>query len=154
MLEGDHNLGSRRSLADTSVTSTADLSVFSTITRSQAHENSLDTHSNLSDNSMGGASSVGSGIGASGSQRLYSAHNTPISSTHNQNPDVLRIYVPYSPLETPVASPQNGDIQKSVPCIFNDNKVRIKIDNDELPTPLVEHGRITSFHMDTELDLK
>ncbi|XP_044747169.1 USP6 N-terminal-like protein [Coccinella septempunctata] len=154
LLEGDHNLGSRRSLADTSVTSTADLSVFSTITRSQAHENSLDTHSNLSDNSMGGASSVGSGIGAMGSQRIYSAHTTPISSSHNQNPDVLRIYVPYSPLETPVASPHNGDLQKSVPCLFNDNKVRIKIDNDELPTPLVEHGRIKSFTMEAELDLK
>lgn len=60
LLDCDHG-GSRRSLADTSVTSTADLSVFSTVTRSQAHENSLDTHSNMSDNSLGGASSVGSG---------------------------------------------------------------------------------------------
>lgn len=45
-------LGSRRSLADTSVTSTADLSVFSS-GRSHAPENSLDTHSNVSDDGTG-----------------------------------------------------------------------------------------------------
>jgi USP6 N-terminal-like protein len=45
-------LGSRRSLADTSVTSTADLSVFSS-GRSHAPDNSLDTHSNVSDDGTG-----------------------------------------------------------------------------------------------------
>lgn len=45
-------LGSRRSLADTSVTSTADLSVFSS-GRSHAMDNSLDTHSNVSDDATG-----------------------------------------------------------------------------------------------------
>ncbi|KAK9871479.1 hypothetical protein WA026_012853 [Henosepilachna vigintioctopunctata] len=153
LLDCEH-LGSRRSLADTSVTSTADLSVFSTITRSQAHENSLDTHSNLSDNSVGGASSIGSGICTTSSHRVFSAHTTPRASSYKQSPDVLRIYVPYSPLDTPVASPHNGDLQQSIPCLFNDNKVRIKIDNDELPTPLIEHGQIKSFNVDTELDLK
>lgn len=44
-------LGSRRSLADTSVTSTADLSVFSS-GRSHAPDNSLDTHS-ISDDGTG-----------------------------------------------------------------------------------------------------
>ncbi|XP_049818662.1 USP6 N-terminal-like protein [Aethina tumida] len=153
LLDCEHT-GSRRSLADTSVTSTADLSVFSTITRSQAHENSLDTHSNMSDNSVGGASSVGSGIGASSVHRALSTHSTPRATPHNVSPDVLRIYVPYTPLDTPIASPHNGDVQKSIPCSFPDsNKIRIKIDNDELPTPLVEHGQIKTFRID-EFDLK
>lgn len=150
LLECEQN-GSRRSLADTSVTSTADLSVFSTVTRSQAHENSLDTHSNMSDNSIGGASSVGSGMGTSGSiQRAPSAHSTPRATPHNPSPDILRIYVPYTPLDTPVASPQNGDLQKLLPCSFPDsNRIRIRIDNDELPTPLVEHGQIKNFRLDS-----
>lgn len=151
-------MGSRHSLADTSVTSTADLSVFSTITRSQAHENSLDTHSNISENSVGGASSVGSGIVQSSSiqKQPLSSHSTPRATPHNPSPDVVRIYVPYSPLETPVASPQNGDLHKSPPTSFPDgNKIRIRIDNDELPTPLVEHGQIKHFRIDSpEIDLK
>ncbi|KAF2879909.1 hypothetical protein ILUMI_26238 [Ignelater luminosus] len=157
LLECQH-MGSRHSLADTSVTSTADLSVFSTITRSQAHENSLDTHSNISENSVGGASSVGSGIVQSSSiqKQPLSSHSTPRATPHNPSPDVVRIYVPYSPLETPVASPQNGDLHKSPPTSFPDgNKIRIRIDNDELPTPLVEHGQIKHFRIDSpEIDLK
>lgn len=155
LLDCEHT-GSRRSLADTSVTSTADLSVFSTITRSQAHENSLDTHSNMSDNSVGGGSSVGSGIGASSAlQKALSTHSTPRATPHNPSPDVLRIYVPYSPLDTPIASPQNGDVHKSLPYAFPDNRIRIRVDNDELPTPLVEHGQIKSFRIDSpEFDLK
>lgn len=156
LLDCEHT-GSRRSLADTSVTSTADLSVFSTITRSQAHENSMDTHSNMSDNSVGGGSSVGSGIGTSSTtfQKALSAHSTPRATPHNPSPDILRIYVPYSPLDTPIASPQNGDINKILPYTFSDNRVRIRVDNDELPTPLVEHGQIKSFRIDSpEYDLK
>ncbi|KAG5896769.1 hypothetical protein JTB14_008345 [Gonioctena quinquepunctata] len=138
LLECDHT-GSRRSLADTSVTSTADLSVFSTITRSQAHENSLDTHSNMSDNSP-----------AEGRE----SQSTPRATPHNPSPDVLRIYVPYSPLDTPIASPHNGDLPQKVPCSFLDtNKIRIKIDNDELPTPLVEHGQIKNFRIESPIDL-
>ncbi|KAF7273174.1 USP6 N-terminal-like protein [Rhynchophorus ferrugineus] len=154
LLDCEHG-GSRRSLADTSVTSTADLSVFSTITRSQAHENSLDTHSNMSDNSVGGASSVGSGI-AGMHKPITSAQSTPRATPHNPSPDVLRIYVPYSPLETPIASPHNGDIQRAHPCSFPEmNKIRIRIDNDELATPLVEHGQIKHFRMENaEMDLK
>ncbi|XP_066148350.1 USP6 N-terminal-like protein [Euwallacea fornicatus] len=153
LLDCEHN-GSRRSLADTSVTSTADLSVFSTITRSQAHENSLDTHSNMSDNSVGGASSIGSGMPK---QCFTSAQSTPRATPHNPSPDVLRIYVPYSPLDTPIASPHNGDVQKMHPCSFPEmNKIRIRIDNDELPTPLVEHGHIKHFRLESPetVDLK
>ncbi|XP_017780494.1 PREDICTED: USP6 N-terminal-like protein [Nicrophorus vespilloides] len=161
LLDCEHT-GSRRSLADTSVTSTADLSVFSAVTRSQAHENSLDTHSNVSDNSVGGGSSVGSGIGATGSmqraaQLSLSTHSTPRATPHNPSPaDVLRIYVPYSPLDTPIASPQNGDVHKSLPSYaFPDNRIRIRIDNDELSTPIVEHGQIKPFILDSpEIDLK
>lgn len=143
------------------MTSTADLSVFSTITRSQAHENSLDTHSNMSDGSAGGASSVGSGIGVvNSSHKILSAHSTPRATPHAPSPDVLRIYVPYSsPLQTPMVSPQNGDILRSPPCSLSDsNKIRIKIDNqDDLPTPLVEHGQIKPFGIERnspEIDLK
>ncbi|XP_025835159.1 uncharacterized protein LOC112905932 [Agrilus planipennis] len=156
LLEDCQHMGSKRSLADTSVTSTADLSVFSTITRSQAHENSLDTHSNVSDNSVGGASSVGSGIvTSSGAHKpLFSTHSTPRATPHNPSPDVLRIYVPYSPLDTPLVSPHNGDV-KVPPNTFPDNKIRIRVDNDELLTPLVEHGQIRSFRIDSpEIDLK
>ncbi|KAK4877243.1 hypothetical protein RN001_009749 [Aquatica leii] len=157
LLDCQHT-GSRRSLADTSVTSTADLSVFSTITRSQAHENSLDTHSNISENSVGAISSVGSGIVQSSSiqKQPLSAHSTPRATPHNPSPDVLRIYVPYSPLDTPIASPQNGDVRKSPPTSFPDgNKIRIRIDNDDFPTPLVEHGQIKHFRIENpDFDLK
>ncbi|XP_065162701.1 USP6 N-terminal-like protein isoform X1 [Atheta coriaria] len=156
LLDCEHT-GSRRSLADTSVTSTADLSVFSAVTRSQAHDNSLDTHSNMSDNSVGGGSSVGSGVGASAQKALsLSTHSTPRATPHQPSPDVLRIYVPYtSPLDTPIASPQNGDVHKSLPYSFPDNRIRIKVDNDELSTPIVEHGHIRPFILDSpELDLK
>ncbi|XP_019762743.1 USP6 N-terminal-like protein isoform X1 [Dendroctonus ponderosae] len=151
LLDCDHG-GSRRSLADTSVTSTADLSVFSTVTRSQAHENSLDTHSNMSDNSLGGASSVGSGM----QKPITSAQSTPRATPHNPSPDVLRIYVPYSPLDTPIPSPHNGDVPRMHPCSFPEmNKIRIRIDNDELATPLVEHGRIKQFLLEApEFDMQ
>nr|XP_022915710.1 USP6 N-terminal-like protein isoform X1 [Onthophagus taurus] len=156
LLDCEHT-GSRRSLADTSVTSTADLSAFSTITRSQAHDNSLDTHSNMSDNSVGGGSSVGSGIGLPNTlQKVLSAHSTPRATPHNPSPDVLRIYVPYSTsVETPIASPQNGDLTRSLPYAFPDNRIRIRIDNDELATPLVEHGQFKTFHLESpEVDLE
>ncbi|KAL1518275.1 hypothetical protein ABEB36_001920 [Hypothenemus hampei] len=145
LLDGCDPNGSRRSLADTSVTSTADLSVFSTVTRSHPHENnSLDTHSNISDNS------VGSGFLQ---KPVGSAHSTPRATPHNPSPDVLRIYVPYSPLETPVASPQNGEVTKGPPPTSfprEMNKIRIKIDNNEdAATPLVEHGQIIkNFHVE------
>ncbi|XP_060520366.1 USP6 N-terminal-like protein isoform X3 [Cylas formicarius] len=158
LLDCDHT-GSRRSLADTSVTSTADLSVFSTVTRSQAHENSLDTHSNMSDNSVGAASSVGSGFhftGIAGLPKPFSTQSTPRATPHNPSPDVLRIYVPYSPLDTPIPSPHNGDLPKMYPSSFPEmNKIRIRIDNDELATPLVEHGQIKHFRLENpEIDLK
>ncbi|GFG29869.1 hypothetical protein Cfor_12130 [Coptotermes formosanus] len=154
-----HHSSSRRSLADTSVTSTADLSVFSTATRSQAFDNSLDTHSNASDGSGGGVSSGGSGVGHPGSiQRGLSAHSTPRGTPHAPSPDIVRIYVPYTsspPTLTP--SPQNGDIPRSLPHPLPDqNKIRIRIDTQEEQTPLVEHGHlIRPFHIDSpEIDLK
>lgn len=162
-----HHGSSRRSLADTSVTSTADLSVFSAATRSHAHENSLDSHSNMSDGSTGATSFDG---GATGSiQRVPSTHSTPRATpgpSYAPSPDILRIYVPYtSPLDnniTPTASPQNGDIiiTRSPPKTLNttdDNRIRIRIDTtqDDLQTPLVEHNQIKHFRIDSpEIDLK
>lgn len=112
----------------------------------------------MSDGSAGGASSVGSGIGvANSSHKMISAHSTPRATPHAPSPDVLRIYVPPSPLQTPMVSPQNGDILRFPPCSFSDsNKIRIKIDNqDDLPTPLVEHGQIKPFGLESpEIDLK
>lgn len=85
-----------------------------------------------------------------------SSHSTPRTIPHSPNPDVLRIYVPYSsPLDTPVASPQNGGICLPLTPFSENNKVRIRIDNDELPTPLIEHGQITSYRIGSpEIDLK
>lgn len=94
-------------------------------------------------------------------KQTLSSHSTPRATPHNPSPDVLRIYVPYSPNETtPVASPQNGDMlrSRSPPGLFTEhNKIRIRIDNDDLPTPLVEHGQIRSFGQrigSPEIDLK
>nr|CAD7256159.1 unnamed protein product [Timema shepardi] len=138
LVDGQHS-GSRRSLADTSVTSTADLSVFS---RSQALDNSMDTHSNASD-----ASSGGSGGHCGSIQRGPSAHSTPRVTPHAPSPDIVRIYVPSPP-------PQNGDIPRSLPRPFSDqNKIRIRIDTQEDQTPVVEQGHI--IRLDSpELDLK
>ncbi|GLH09828.1 Uncharacterized protein GBIM_14871 [Gryllus bimaculatus] len=154
-----HHSSSRRSLADTSVTSTADLSVFSTTTRSQVLDNSLDTHSNASDGSGDGASSVGSGIGhTSVIQRGASSHSTPRATPHAPSPDIVRIYVPYSSITTtPTASPQNGDVPRSLPRPLHDqNRIRIRIDNQDEQTPVVEHGQfIRPFHVESsEIDLK
>lgn len=111
----------------------------------------------MSDNSIGGTSSVGSGAGAIGNvqRAAVSAHSTPRATPHNPSPDVLRIYVPYTPLDTPVASPQNGDLQKLLSSFPDSNRIRIRIDNDELPTPLVEHGQIQNFRLDSpEINIK
>lgn len=87
---------------------------------------------------------------------ITSAQSTPRATPHNPSPDVLRIYVPYSPLDTPIPSPHNGDVQRiHHPCSFPEmNKIRIRIDNDELATPLVEHGQIKHFRLESpEVDL-
>lgn len=155
--------GSKRSLAETSVTSTADLSVFSTATRSQFLDNSLDTHSNVSDGSAGGISLGGSGVlGRNDMLRMSSAHSTPRATPHVPSPDVVRIYVPYSPSSpTPTSSPQNGHLPKNFvdesssfenrdqlkPAHINlinrtDNKITIKVDTsqEDAKTPVVEFG--------------
>nr|CAI5843639.1 unnamed protein product [Callosobruchus analis] len=103
----------------------------------------------------GGSLPRGSSGGASS---VISSHSTPRATPHNPSPDVLRIFVPYSPFDTPVVSPHGngacGDKQRA-PCSFLEtNKIRIRIDTDELPTPLVEHGHIKSFHLDSPVDLK
>ncbi|XP_063986391.1 USP6 N-terminal-like protein [Diachasmimorpha longicaudata] len=130
--DGTSPHGSRRSLADTSVTSTADLSVFSSATRSQALDNSLDTQSNMS-------------VGSSGSGGLP----TPRATPHQPSPDVVRIYVPYSPL-----SPNSfkEDLQRTLPRSLETNKIRIKIDPDE--TPIVDLKPFSLDSPDVELDLK
>ncbi|CAH0716393.1 unnamed protein product, partial [Brenthis ino] len=156
-------LGSRRSLADTSVTSTADLSVFSS-GRSHAPDNSLDTHSNISDDGTG---SDGSGIcGMSIIQRGTTAHSTPRATPHPpsvspQSEDVVRIHVTYNPLAaspshlqpvSPNYKSYDKEYRKPVSLGFyasngatnvaSDNRIRIQVSSDELLTPVVDSGRI------------
>jgi len=131
--DGGSPHGSRRSLADTSVTSTADLSVFSSATRSQALDNSLDTQSNISE-------------GSSGSGGLP----TPRATPHQPSPDVVRIYVPYTPLSQ---ASFKEDLQRTLPRSLETNKIRIRIDPDE--TPVVENLKpFTLESPEFELDLK
>lgn len=144
--------GSRRSL-DTSVTSTADLSVFSSATRSQAHE---DAHS------LG--SQTGDEAGGSGGP-----------STPRASPDIVRIYVPYGP-PTPTLTPspvggrdsggggrENGDVSPRSPV--DRNKIRILVmdqanslvSSDDGQTPIVEMCPPlvrNNFHHDQVIDLK
>ncbi|XP_038216142.1 USP6 N-terminal-like protein isoform X1 [Zerene cesonia] len=157
-------LGSRRSLADTSVTSTADLSVFSS-GRSHAPDNSLDTHSNISDDGTG---SDGSGICGLSIQRVSTAQSTPRAtpyppSVSPMSEDVVRIHVTYNPL---AASPSH--LQPVSPSKYkgyteihhkpaslgfytsngtnmpSDNRIRIQVPSEELLTPVVDSGRIIS----------
>lgn len=124
--------GSRRSLAETSVTSTADLSVFSSATRSQALDNSLDTQSNISN-----ASSGSGGL------------PTPRATPHQPSPDVVRIYVPYA---SPAASFKD-DLPRTLPRSLDTNKIRIRVDPDK--TPIVENLKPFSLESpEVELDLK
>ncbi|XP_072931015.1 USP6 N-terminal-like protein isoform X2 [Epargyreus clarus] len=151
-------LGSRRSLADTSVTSTADLSVFSS-GRSHAPENSLDTHSNVSDDG------TGSGICGMSIQMAPTAQSTPRATPYppSASPlseDVVRIHVTYNPLS---ASPSHlhpvspakykyEEHHKPVSLGFyttngatnlpSDNRIRIQVPSEELLTPVVDSGRI------------
>ncbi|CAB3225377.1 unnamed protein product [Arctia plantaginis] len=157
-------LGSRRSLADTSVTSTADLSVFSS-GRSHAPDNSLDTHSNVSDDATG---SDGSGICGLSIQRAPSTtHSTPRATPHPPSvsplsDDIVRIHVTYNPLAaspshlTPINPSKykgyNDEHHKPVSLGFypsngamnlpSDNRIRIQVPSEELLTPVVDSGRI------------
>ncbi|XP_076169832.1 USP6 N-terminal-like protein [Ptiloglossa arizonensis] len=125
--------GSRRSLADTSVTSTADLSVFSSATRSQALDNSLDTQSNISN-----ASSGSGGL------------PTPRATPHQPSPDVLRIYVPYT---SPMTGSYKDDLPRTLPRSLETNRIRIRVDPDQ--TPVVENLKPFSLEApEVELDLK
>lgn len=133
MDDGGSPNGSRRSLADTSVTSTADLSVFSSATRSQALDNSLDTQSNVSD-------------GSSGSGGLP----TPRATPHQPSPDIVRIYVPYTP---PSPASYKDDLPRTLPRSLETNKIRIRVDPDQ--TPIVENLKpFTLESPELELDLK
>ncbi|XP_066586771.1 USP6 N-terminal-like protein [Prorops nasuta] len=124
--------GSRRSLAETSVTSTADLSVFSSVTRSQALDNSLDTQSNISN-------------GSSESGGLL----TPRATPHQPSPDVVRIYVPYN---SPSAS-YKDDLPRTLPRSLETNRIRIRVDPDQ--TPIVENLKpFTLESPELEVDLK
>ncbi|KOC63221.1 USP6 N-terminal-like protein [Habropoda laboriosa] len=125
--------GSRRSLADTSVTSTADLSVFSSATRSQALDNSLDTQSNISN-----ASSGSGGL------------PTPRATPHQPSPDVVRIYVPYT---SPMSGSYKDDLPRTLPRSLETNRIRIRVDPDQ--TPVVENLKPFSLeNPEVELDLK
>nr|XP_032527002.1 USP6 N-terminal-like protein isoform X5 [Danaus plexippus plexippus] len=142
-------LGSRRSLADTSVTSTADLSVFSS-GRSHAPDNSLDTHSNISDD--------GTGLSV---QWLPTAQSTPRATPYppsaSPSEDVVRIHVTYNPLASPShlqpVSPSKYKYEHHKPVSLNfytngsnvpDNRIRIQVSSEELLTPIVDSGRIIS----------
>lgn len=130
------------------MTSTADLSVFSSVTRSHAQDNSLDTHSNVSDDSEPRA------ITPTATPRML----TPQPSA--PSPDVVRIYVPYTSPQPSSPCRQNGDLPpRSLPCPLtsDQNKIRIKVDNNsqEEQTPIVEHGLIKPFQLNSpEIDLK
>nr|XP_032527001.1 USP6 N-terminal-like protein isoform X4 [Danaus plexippus plexippus] len=145
-------LGSRRSLADTSVTSTADLSVFSS-GRSHAPDNSLDTHSNISDD--------GTGSDGLSVQWLPTAQSTPRATPYppsaSPSEDVVRIHVTYNPLASPShlqpVSPSKYKYEHHKPVSLNfytngsnvpDNRIRIQVSSEELLTPIVDSGRIIS----------
>ncbi|XP_034177541.1 USP6 N-terminal-like protein [Osmia lignaria lignaria] len=131
--DGASSNGSRRSLADTSVTSTACLSVFSSATRSQALDNSLDTQSNISNDS-------------SGSGGLP----TPRATPHQPSPDVVRIYVPYT---SPISGSYKDDLPRTLPRSLETNRIRIRVDPDQ--TPIVENLKPFSLeNPEVELDLK
>ncbi|XP_032526999.1 USP6 N-terminal-like protein isoform X2 [Danaus plexippus] len=150
-------LGSRRSLADTSVTSTADLSVFSS-GRSHAPDNSLDTHSNISDDGTG---SDGCGNCSLSVQWLPTAQSTPRATPYppsaSPSEDVVRIHVTYNPLASPShlqpVSPSKYKYEHHKPVSLNfytngsnvpDNRIRIQVSSEELLTPIVDSGRIIS----------
>ncbi|XP_054289310.1 USP6 N-terminal-like protein isoform X1 [Macrosteles quadrilineatus] len=120
--------GSRRSLAETSVTSTADLSVFSSATRSQAQ----DTHS------LGGGDTGDESGGP----------ETPRAS-----PDVVRIYVPY---HSPSTSPQNGDVPHADRNKIRIVVMDPPSPHEDTATPLAELGPpLRPFHLDQPtVDLK
>ncbi|XP_077301898.1 USP6 N-terminal-like protein [Arctopsyche grandis] len=164
--------GSRRSLADTSVTSTADLSVFSS-SRSHAPENSLDTHSIVSD----GSGSIRSGVCGPNNQRAPSTtQSTPratpgLCSISPHVEDIVRIHVTYSsPDDPPNASSVHSQFSNSeeslqeqsrevhyvkhpnsLPLITQngtmagDHRIRIQVPPEEMRTPVVDGGRIKAF---------
>lgn len=120
-------------MADTSVTSTADLSVFSSATRSQALDNSLDTQSNISN-----ASSGSGGL------------PTPRATPHQPSPDIVRIYVPYT---SPMSGSYKDDLPRTLPRSLETNRIRIRVDPDQ--TPIVENLKPFSLESpEVELDLK
>ncbi|KAJ8667570.1 hypothetical protein QAD02_009233 [Eretmocerus hayati] len=129
--------GSRRSLAETSVTSTADLSVFSSATaRSQALDNSLDTQSNAS-------------VGSSGSCGATLTGSTTPRPQQQSSPDVVRIYVPYGP----GGVEQQPQQPRSLPRTLEPNRIRIRV-HDPDQTPIVENLKPFALESPDGLDLK
>ncbi|XP_065213001.1 USP6 N-terminal-like protein [Planococcus citri] len=131
--------GSHKSLAGTSITSTADLSIFSTATRSQAVDagslNAAEVESDDDDRNSSGLA-------------------TPLAvPKHSPSPDVVRIFVPYvnTSRSSVQSSPQNGDL-------FNqENRIRIKIEEqsslEDIQTPIIEQNSI--FNIESSVvDLK
>lgn len=135
LVESRHG-GSKRSLAGTSVTSTADLSVFSSATRSQAQDNSLDAQSLVSDTSSG-----------RDVLRIYVPYTPPAVSP-------LSSPRRYGDVDAATPTPRNGDVYTSPSLtptsspprsLFQppDNRIRIKVDisQDDVKTPVVEFGQ-------------
>lgn len=132
--------GSHKSLAGTSITSTADLSILSSVTRSQA----ADAHS------------IDIGTVESDDGQTPSGLTTPLAITcASPSPDVVRIFVPYvTPSHSPIhASPQNGDL-----VYRQENKIRIRIveqtTSDEIQTPVIETCSLLSLRPSQNIDLK
>ncbi|XP_041986654.1 USP6 N-terminal-like protein isoform X2 [Aricia agestis] len=160
-------LGSRRSLAETSVTSTADLSVFSS-GRSHAPDNSLDTHSNISDDGTGsGVCGLSIQWGPSAASTPRATPHPPSVSPHSE--DVVRIHVTYNPLAAspshlqPVSpSKYKYDEHKNLSLGFytngatnmpSDNRIRIQVPSEELLTPVVDSGRIITPYYESRSGL-
>lgn len=142
------------------------MSVFSTTTRSQALDNSLDTHSNASDASSGGSGVLPrlGGVNAASTAVAAAVAAAAAARAHAPTPDVVRIYVPYtsgasgSTSPTPTPSPQNGEPPGRPLSRPDQNKIRIRIDAtsqerlDE-QTPVVDSPK--PFRVESpEVDLK
>lgn len=118
--------GSHKSLAGTSITSTADLSIFSSATRSQVPD----------------AHSIDTGGGDSDDGQTSSGLATPLALPHaSPSPDIVRIFVPYvTPSQSPIhVSHSNGDL-----VYRQENKIRIKIveqsNSQDIQTPIIEQN--------------
>lgn len=158
--------GSRRSLAETSITSTADLSVFSSAPRSQAADSHSICEEDTDQEEDGGGTHTPTPTPRSPDVvRIYIPYESPTPAPHryeSPSPASRRSYVesptpPHPPL-TPTST-TNGDIlRKPLPPNSLDNKIRILVMDRTPPesapedsTPLVE---LASSPFSPVIDLK